>query len=133
VAPDPQDSAAHHLKIVKERGLELLRVHLTEQYVTLRDAGKKRQDSVENAMAWAATIVEQYSGMAHPETGAPMPWWQARQYMMEHRDQTAASAYAQAPERYRAQQAPIRGPLVPTVAAVTPQPPLPAGEAQEMP
>ena len=60
VAPDPQDSAAHHLKIVKERGLELLRVHLTEQYVTLRDAGKKRQDSVENAMARAATIVEQY-------------------------------------------------------------------------
>lgn len=116
--PDPHDRTRHHLQLLKAFGLERFRSHLTEQYVTLRDPGKRRQDTVDALLAWASNLLQQWSGMAHPVDGHPMPWWEARQWAMEHQDATAASAYNQAPEKYRAGQVPP-GNLAPVVAQVT--------------
>jgi len=55
------------------------------QFVTLREPGKKRQDSADTLIVWANNLLQQYSGMAHPDDGHQMLWWEARQWMMEHR------------------------------------------------
>jgi len=115
---DPQARTQHHLGWLKERGLDSFRDHMTMQLVTLRDPGKKRQDAVDAIMLWASNLIDQYSGMADPTTGAKMPWWQARQWLMDNRDATAASAYTQAPDTYKTQNPPA-GNLAPAVQHVT--------------
>lgn len=127
LSPDPQARTAHHLQLLKNYNLDVLRDHLVAQYVTERDAGKKRQDVVDAIMTWATNLIQQYSGMAHPDTGAAMPWWQARQWLMDHRDATADSAYNQAPEAYKAQNPPA-GNLKPVVQRVTMHLPLEPGD-----
>ena len=117
-APDPEMRTLHHLRILKGHGLDVLHDHLFEQLVTLRESGKKREDAVEALMAWARNLVEQYQGMAHPTTGHKMPWWQARQWLMDNRDATAVSAYNQAPDAYK-QRNPPAGNLQPVIARVT--------------
>ncbi len=118
LSPDPQARTAHHLQLLKNYNLDTLRDHLTAQYVTEREAGKKRQDAVDAIMLWASNLIEQYSGMADPQTGAKMPWWQARQWLMDNRDATAASAYNQAPDAYK-QRHPPAGNLQPVVQRIT--------------
>jgi len=115
---DPQARTQHHFGWLKERGLDSFRDHMTLQLVTLREPGKRRQDTVDAIMAWASNLVEQYSGMAHPTTGHKMPWWEARQWLLDNRDATALSAYNQAPEAYK-QGNPPAGNLAPTVQRVT--------------
>ena len=100
---DPHQRARHHLDVVRHMDLDYLRDHLTEQYVKMRlSAGKERPDVVDDICKWAANIVEQFSHMVDVDTGAPLQWWQARQYMLEHKDAMAARAYLQAPAKYRA-------------------------------
>lgn len=99
---DPQHRARHHLRIVQQGGVDALRPHLTAQYV--QNASKPRPDVVDSICAWAANLVEQFSHMVDPETGATIPWWEARQYMATHKDDIARRAYSKAPEQYRTQR-----------------------------
>ncbi len=82
---DPQARTRHHLRWLMEHGLTSFGDHVTAQFVTLRDPGKKRPDSADSLIVWASNLIAQYAGMAHPDDGHPMPWWEARQWMMEHR------------------------------------------------
>jgi hypothetical protein len=100
-APDPQSRTRHHLELVRRIDLDYLRNHLTEQYVKLREPTKRRPDVVDDICYWAATLMEQFSGMVEPRTGAPLSWWEARQYMAAQKESMAISAYAQAPAKYR--------------------------------
>lgn len=115
---DPQARTQHHFGWLKERGLDSFRDHMTLQLVTLREPGKRRPDAVDALLLWATNLVEQYSGMAHPTTGHKMPWWEARQWLLDNRDATALSAYHQAPEAYK-QGNPPAGNLAPVVQRVT--------------
>jgi len=98
-SPDPQHRTAHQFFLTRTGGLDELRAHLTEQYVTLRDKGRDRPDAVNDICHWMANVMEQYSGMAHPDTGAAMPWWEARRYMGEQRDAIAQMAHDRKPEK----------------------------------
>src|SRR6266853_3920533 len=99
---DPQERAREHLRWLRDHGLESFAAQVGDKAL----------------IAWAANLIEQYSGMAHPDDGHKMPWWEARQWLMDHRDQTALSAYNQAPEAYK-QRNPPPGNLVPVVERVT--------------
>jgi hypothetical protein len=98
---DPQRRSVHQLELARMDGLDGLRDHLTEQYVTLRDAERARPDVVSDICHWVATLMEQFSGMVDPTTGEPLSWWVARQYMMSQRDVIAHTAYAHAAPKYR--------------------------------
>ena len=101
-AKDPHQRAQHHLSLLRHMDLDYLRDHLTEQYVKMRlGMGKERPDVVDDICIWAANIIEQFSHMVDVDTGAPLQWWEARQYMLDHRDAIAARAYLQAPAKYR--------------------------------
>lgn len=89
------------MDLARVSGLSGLRAHLTEQWVKLRDEQHQRPDLVDDVCHWMANLIEQFSGMAHPETGAKLSWWEARRYMSTHKGQIAASARASAPERAR--------------------------------
>lgn len=103
-AKDPQERARHHLRLVRHLDLDVLRDHLMEQYVTRRlGSGKERPDVVDDLCKWAANLIEQFSHMVDIDTGAPLQWWEARQYMGTHKDEIAARAYVHAPEKYRQQ------------------------------
>ncbi|SRR6266446_4072374 len=130
LSPNPALRTDHHVRLLKNYNLDVLRDHLVAQYVTEREAGKKRQDAVDAIMLWATNLIEQYSGMADPQTGAKMPWWQARQWLMDNRDATAASAYTQAPDAYKQRNLPA-GNLQPVVTRVTAH--LPAEPGDEDP
>ena len=99
---DPQERARYHLRWVKHHGLESFAAQVADSAL----------------MVWASNLVQQYSGMAHPTTGHTMPWWEARQLMMDQRGATAASAYNQAPEAYKERNPPA-GNLQPVVQRVT--------------
>ncbi len=106
--PDPHARSAHHMKLAadvgnNENGLDVLRAHLTYEWVTLRELEKRRPDSVDDVVAWVANLMSVYSGMADPETGAPLPWWKARKQMMQQQETIAGQAYQHAPARYRQQ------------------------------
>src|SRR5262245_27859676 len=90
---DPQIRTQHHLQILRGSSLDTRREHLTMQYVTLRDARKQRQDQVDWICDWAANLMEQFSHMVDGATGAPLSWWEARQYMAEHKNAIASHAY----------------------------------------
>lgn len=81
---DPQIRSRHQLDLARIGGLDLVRAHLTEQYVKLRDHGKERPDVVDSVCAWIANVMEQYSSMADEQTGAPLSWYEARQKMMRN-------------------------------------------------
>jgi len=99
---DPQELAKYHLRWLKDHGLESFAAQVGDSAL----------------IVWAANLIEQYSGMAHPDDGHKMPWWEARQWLMDHRDETALSASNQAPEAYK-QRHPPTGNLAPTVERVT--------------
>lgn len=82
---DPQIRSRHQLDLARLGGLDLVRAHLTEQYVKLRDYGKERPEVVDNVCTWIANLMERYGDMADPHTGAPLSWWEARQAMTQPR------------------------------------------------
>jgi len=98
---DPQERTRHHFRLLRDSNLDGFRDHVFAQYVTLRDVGKKRQDTVDTLVTWAANLIQQYSGMADPQTGRNLRWWEARQWLMDHRDATAASSFQQAGEKWK--------------------------------
>lgn len=76
--PDPQIRSRHQMDLARLGGLDLVRSHLTEQYVKLRTHGKERPDVVDSVCNWIANLMTLYSGQADPDTGAPLPWYEAR-------------------------------------------------------
>src|SRR6266478_6202247 len=100
---DPQERTRHHFRLLRDTQLDGFRDHVFEQHVTLRDAGKKREDTVESLVAWASNLIQQWSGMAHPVDGHAMPWWEARQYAMDNRDAIAQMAHERAGEKWKQQ------------------------------
>jgi len=98
---DPQIRSRHQMVLAQEGGLEKVRAHLTEQWVALREEQHQRTDLVDDVCHWLGNLMEQFSGMAHPETGATMAWWQARAYMHAAKEAIALSARARVPERVR--------------------------------
>lgn len=97
---DPQHRSHHYLSLAKFEGQEQLRWHLTKQFVTLRDAGKKRADMVDDIMTWVNDLITLYGDLAHPETGAPLTWSEARSYCVQQRDAMAQRAFERAPLGY---------------------------------
>jgi hypothetical protein len=77
--------------------VDTLRAHLTEQYVHRREHPKQRPDLVDDTCQWVSGLIAQWSNLPDPVTGAPMPWWQARQQMAQAAPQMAASCRAAAP------------------------------------
>jgi len=73
---DPQTRSRHQLFLARQ-GLEVLRDHLYRSYGQSLPAPRRRQ-AIQDICAWVATVMKQYGGLAHPETGAPMPWWDSR-------------------------------------------------------
>lgn len=80
-SPDPHVRARHQMDLAQLGGLDEVRSHLTEQYVTMRDPDRARPDVVDDVCNWLATLMNQYSGMADERTGAPIHWWEMRQRM----------------------------------------------------
>lgn len=99
--PDPQERAQHQIGLARVGGLEEVRSHLTEQYVALRDGEYQRPDLVNDVCAWLSNLIEQFANMADPDTGRPLSWYEARQYMSRHKESIALAACARAPERRR--------------------------------
>lgn len=90
---DPHLRSRHYLQLAKDCTLAKVRAHL-------QGYGMK-QERAEDCLRWLAQVIDQYSGIPDPQTGAPLPWWQARQQLMAAREQIAAHCYAEAPEDYR--------------------------------
>jgi len=78
---DSQIRTRHQFDLVRIGGLDLVREHLTEQFVKLRDYGKERPDAVDSVCNWLANLMELYGNMVDHETGAPLPWYEARRRM----------------------------------------------------
>ena len=97
---EAQYRSNHHLSLAAFEGLDGLRFHLRKQYVTLRDVDKKRPDLVDDICAWVADLMSLYGGLAHPETGAPMSWAEARHYCATQGEAMAARAFERAPTGY---------------------------------
>ena len=100
--PEPNVRTAHHLDLARIGGVDTVRAHLTDAWVKQRERDKQRPDLVDDVCRWAAGVIEQFSGFPDDATGATMPWWQARDMMMQSRQKLATEAYAKAPEQYRA-------------------------------
>ena len=92
-SPDPHVRSCHHLRLAKECSLAEVRAHLVGNTV--------RQERADECVRWLAQVIEQYTGIPDPHTGAPLPWWDARQQLVLARDQIAAHCYGEAPEAYR--------------------------------
>jgi hypothetical protein len=71
---DPHARTRHHFDWM-ERGLDQFREHLEGAYAQ----HPRGATAVSSLLAWASTLVQQYSGLAHPETGHPLGWRAARQ------------------------------------------------------
>jgi hypothetical protein len=90
---DPDLRARHQLRLAKDCTLAEVRAHLI--------GNGMRQEKAEDCCRWLAHVIEQYMGIPDPVTGAPLAWWEARQQLIDARDQIAAHCYAEAPEAYR--------------------------------
>lgn len=100
---EPQQRMAHHLRIAKDEGLDALKAHLMDVYVYKRETHRQRPDSVDDICRWTAQLMEQYSGLVDPQTGADLPWWEARRQMQQAQPQMDRQMYERAPEKYRRQ------------------------------
>ena len=79
---DPQVRSRHQMDLARMDGLDLVRAHLTDQYVKLRPPEKERPDVVDSVCHWLANLMEQYSGMVDAKTGVPLTWYEGRQHML---------------------------------------------------
>ena len=122
---DPQARSRHYLEMARRTSLDTLRWHLHEQFVRLRDTEKQRPDVVDDICLWVSTLLEQFNNLADPDTGAPMPWWEARAYMAERKREIAVAAYQRAPVGYRTRMGSLLFPnnIANTVQAVMPRQP----------
>lgn len=114
---DPQSRSRHQLELARHGGLDGLRHHLHAQLVQRRPAATGRPDVVDDILTWVGTLMTQYSGLAHPVTGAPLAWWEARQYLVAQTDAIAQAAWRRAPEGAQGQP----GPLAPWIRATIQQ------------
>ena len=101
---DPQKRTMHHLQLARGVDVDTLRAHLMEQYVKLRDREKQRPDLVDDICRWVGHMIEQFSGFPDDITGQAMPWWKARDAMIQSQERLAREAYARAPEVWRARK-----------------------------
>ena len=91
---DPHLRSRHHLTLARSYpSLDAVRVHLVSH--------DTRGAQADDCIRWLAQVIEQYTGIPDPETGAPLPWWEARRQLALARDQIAKHCYAEAPEAYR--------------------------------
>src|SRR5437762_10846755 len=102
VSADPDIRARHHLGLAKQGGLDVLRPHLYQHYAQFpRITSEERRDAIESLCNWVGGMMTMWGGFADEETGAPLPWWEARRQAMDRRDAIAAQAYERAPEGYK--------------------------------
>lgn len=100
IDPDPNVRTVHHLSLVRQGGLDRLRIHLREHYA--QEGGyQERREAVESLCHWIGNLMQRWAGMADEYTGASLPWWEARQQALQSSNQIAEKAYAHAPETYR--------------------------------
>jgi hypothetical protein len=92
-SPDPDLRSRHQLRLAKDCSLREVRAHLV--------GNGMRQEKAEDCCRWLAHVIEQYTGIPDPKTGAMLPWWEARVQLWRARDQIARHCYEEAPERYR--------------------------------
>lgn len=92
-AADPDLRASHHLSLARDYRLGEVRMHLV--------GNGMRSERAEECLRWLAHVIDQYTGIPDPHTGAPLAWWEARHQLMMARESIARKAYADAPEAYR--------------------------------
>lgn len=103
---DPHIRATHHIDMARLDGLDGLRRHLHKQYVSLRDADTARPDVVDSICQWIANLIEQFSGMADPDTGRPWSWYEARAYMARQQHKIATDCYRRSSAQWQATSTP---------------------------
>ncbi len=97
---DPDHRSRHYLSLARYEGVDGLRAHLYTQFVSLRDHGKQRPDSVDDICTWVGDLMKLYENLAHPDTGAPLTWQQARAWCAGQLDAMAEAAFRRAPAGY---------------------------------
>lgn len=107
-SPDPQYRSQHFLGMVKHGSLDILRAHITHEFVTMREPEAKRQDAVDSICAWAAHLMEMYGTREYVDenTGEILNWHQLRDVMTRRKEIMAETCYKEAPAAYR-----LRNPL----------------------
>ena len=78
--PDPHVRSAHQMQMARA-GIDALRTHLYRFFALTADTDR-RHDLITDICRWMATLIDTYDGYVDPETGAPLPWWEARQQAM---------------------------------------------------
>lgn len=73
---EPQTRARHQLFLARS-GIDALKTHLWLNYA-VHLPQQRREASISGICAWVAGEMDVWSGYVHPETGATLPWWEAR-------------------------------------------------------
>jgi hypothetical protein len=107
--------SGHQLALARDGGLNLLRTHLG-QYLPKpsRLTEQEHREQIDNIVGWVGGLMKQWSGFVDERTGAPLPWWQARQQHMTQGKESARAAYEQAPDAYKKRH-PYPGSAFPSV------------------
>src|SRR5262245_24285213 len=78
---DPHTRAAHHLHLVKQGGIAVLKEHCA-MYYAQSYGPRERQEAIDDLVRWANGLMEVGGGygqlLADPDTGAWLPWYLAR-------------------------------------------------------
>jgi len=80
-SPDPHVRSAHQLHTARA-GMDALRTHLYQFFAPQADPDR-RQALISDICRWVATIMDTYGHDVDADTGAPMPWWEARRQVIE--------------------------------------------------
>ena len=102
-APEPNTRTAHQFALVKEGGIDLLRLHLYRFFAQApRITTEERREKIESVCGWMGGLISQWSGFVDETTGAPLPWYEARRQFSQRKESVAKQAYDHAPEPYKA-------------------------------
>jgi len=80
---DPEIRHRHYLALARTIGLDGLRLHLSEDLAARYGQATDRiQGYLSSIMQWASDQVTSHSDQVDEQTGAPLPWWEARRRMI---------------------------------------------------
>jgi hypothetical protein len=106
-----------HQLLLARQGLDALCSHLHQHWAQRSDA-ERRAQLIQSVRDWVGGLMTQWSGFVAEDTGAPLPWWEARRMVMRDGLRVARAAYEQAPDAYRARH-PYAGTAAVPVAGFT--------------
>jgi len=98
---DPQVRHRHYLHLARTESVKALEDHLFVERSRLsrRDADDIAA-GIRDVVAWVYGEIEAWKGLVDAQTGAPLPWWQARQAAHRQTGQQSEALPAQAVAEY---------------------------------